>query len=136
MPVSEPVPVWSAQAVSSTTTYYSRASSPGPLGCIAYDFIKTGTAVGTLKWQINNLPDAVYRAAVNAASGATQEEKETNNTTGWRDVDLSPTDTIPIPATDPFDQPILLTNIAFKRSRLAYVNASSTGAITAYVTTS
>jgi hypothetical protein len=133
--VSDPAPVWNALEVTGTGTYYSRPSSPSALGTIAYAISKTGDAVGVVKWQVSNLPDNAYRMAVNAAAGATLEEKELANTTGWHDAALEPTDTIAVTDTDPFSQPIMLSGVAFRRNRLAYTNTSGTGNLTAYVTT-
>jgi hypothetical protein len=137
MPVLDSVPVWDALAVSSTTTYNSKVSTPSLSLGLSYTFTKTGTATGTLKWQVNNLSDLAYNRAVNAASADPDfTVREAANTTGWVDADLSPTDTISVPATNPYNEPILLTLVGFKRCRLVYTNATSTGTITAWVAAS
>jgi hypothetical protein len=131
---SDPIDVFAAVAVSSTDTYRGRVQGAPAEGVISYAFVKTGNAAGTLKLEVNNLTDSTYDAAVNAAAGATRAAQEAANTTGWMDCDLSPTDTITVPAgTDPFEEPILLTSWGFRRCRLVYTNSAGTGNISAHV---
>lgn len=135
MAVSEPFKVFDAVAVSGTDSYTSKVSRTPNSGNFAYIITKTGNAAGTAKWQVNSLEEATYNAAVSAASGSTQEEKEAANTTGWADADLSPTATITVTGgTDPHNIPVLLTGVSFHRSRLVYTNASGTGTLTARFT--
>lgn len=130
------VDVFANVAVSGTDTYRSKVSSAPGSGIMSYAFAKTGNAAGTLKLEVNNLPDSTYEALVNAAAGATRDIKEATITTGWMDCDLSPTDTISVAGgTDPFEEPILLTSFGFRRFRLSYTNSSGTGNLVAHVVT-
>lgn len=134
MAVTDPIRVFDAVAVSSTTVYKSRVSSPSDSGVICYTFSKVGNATGTLKLECNNLEYSVYQSAVNAAAGATPTLQEAANTTGWMDLDLSPTDTFAVLTTNPITEPFLLTQIGFKRLRWSYTNATGTATITMLVT--
>lgn len=133
MPVTDPVKIWDAVAVTGTNAYASRITHPSGHG-IWMAYAKTGDAVGVVKWQVNNLEESTYLAGVSAAAGATQLEKEAANTVGWQDVDLQPTATIAIPTTNPSSADVLLTFVAGKRSRFVYTNASGTGTINGRVT--
>lgn len=133
MATSEPIDVFAAVAVSGTDVYRGRVQGAPTEGVLSYAFEKTGNATGTLKLEVNNLTDSTYDAAVNAAAGATRTIQEAANTTGWMDCDLSPTDTISVTSTNPFKEPILLTNWGFRRCRLVYTNATGTGNISAPV---
>jgi hypothetical protein len=131
---TDPIDAFDNVAVSGTDTYKSRVTGAAAEGVASYAFVKTGNAAGTLKLEVNNLTDSTYLAAVNAAAGATQTAKEAANTTGWMDCDLSPTDTITVAGgTDPFEEPILLSEFGFRRFRLSYTNASGTGNLQAHI---
>lgn len=119
-------PIFSAVAVSGTTTYKStvvRAPQGVPVE-YGVTFESTSTAAGTLKLEVNNKTHQDYQNDV-ATAGS-----EAANTTGWVQRDLSPTATIAVTAAS---TNTIAVKSRFLRWRLSYTNASGSGAITARV---
>lgn len=136
MQENQPHVLFDALAVSSTTTYKSKVvRGDRPLHIAVKT---TGTATGTLTGECNDMPDAVYQAAVVAAGS------EAANTAGW-----VPESFLQTPSGGAFtgaaqntaaekvavSGPTTATAIlpaGPRRRRLSYTNATNTGVVTAY----
>lgn len=129
--------IFQAVAASSTNTYKSRVSDRKESRHF-YNIQPTGTLTGTLGREVNDLPDEDYRAAVAAASGANDEEKEANNTVGWVAQSFLQSDVTNASATFAINGTTSFTaNMppGPRRSRLTYTNATNTGSPRTYLTT-
>ena len=128
--------IFKAVAVTGTNAYVSKVCElPEGMGAT---FSLSSTATGTLKMQVNDLPDTDYRAAVSAAAGATQELKEAANTTGWVDADMRMGGHNPHVAAATFSMNgattanVLALNFppGQARVRFIYTNATNSGVLT------
>jgi len=113
MPSATKTRVWSAQAVSSTTTYNSTAIVLRCRSDISYHFKGTQTSalLGTLIVQVSNSPDSEIDAG----------------TDSWLTYDRIPS----IAVSGTTSAFIVLKDFAGKRVRLSYTNTSGTGTLTA-----
>jgi hypothetical protein len=128
----DPIFVWKAQAVSSTTVYKSRVSTPPRDTRLFYQVTLTGAgATGALKGQVNTLPDAEYLAAV-ASAGS-----EAANDTGWVDQTFLQSDVTNASATFAMDASTLPTAVVNMppgpyRHRLVFTNSGAAGTLNGY----
>jgi hypothetical protein len=130
-----PTAVWSAQAVSSTTTYKSAVESPDGRDAF-YTFEGSGDAAGDLELEANNLDDVAYEKAVIAAGS------EAANTSGWVKESMlngpgSGAFIAGTPATAVGKVAVAAANKATirlahgpRRRRFTYTNSSGTGTLT------
>jgi hypothetical protein len=112
MAARDPVDVFSNVAVSSTTTFKSKPTVPSGDGDVGYCIDVTGTPTGTLTIEVSSAkdqeiaadPDAGFQTYTQSSFGAS------------------------LSIVGPVSHNIKLTNMrGFKRVRLKYVNATSSG---------
>lgn len=118
--------VVNAAALTGVETTKSIVSTRGTSTSFHYVIRFSGTPAGTLKLEVNNVPQETYTKDVTAAGS------ESANTTNWVQQDLSPDATVAI--TTAVDH-----TISFRprgvRYRLSYTNSASTGTLNAWLTT-